>query len=64
MKVLYFRTSVAGRILPLTDAEVKYWTMWDNWSDRVMHERLSSSIVMQVLIQKYEVDFLIVSVDL
>lgn len=59
MKVLYFRTFLLGRILLLTDAEVKCWTMWDHWSDRVMHVRLSASIVMQVLIQKYEVDFFV-----
>lgn len=57
MKVLYFRTFLLGRILLLTDAEVKYWSMWDHWSDRVMRVRHSASVIMQVLIQKHEVDF-------
>lgn len=48
-----------GRILLLTDVEVKYWTVWDHWFDRVMHVRLSASAIMQVLIQnKYKVNFL------
>lgn len=59
MKVLYFRTFLLGRVVLLTGVEVKYWMVRDYWFNRVMHVRLSASVIMQVLIQKkYEVDFL------
>lgn len=59
MKVLYFRTFLLGRSLLLTDVEMKYWTVWDHGFDRLMHVKLSASVIMQVLIQKkYKVDFL------